>query len=284
MESPDPEMPLSFKKIDAVAPGQAVHYASLEILNKGNRDLEICCGWHNTVGAPFLQPGCRIAGAAERWSVPPAGGEFDDTTRLVPGAEFASLAGAPLAGGGSADISLVSGPIGYTDFACGVIPLSAGLGWSAVVNPVLSLAYVCFFTGPAAAAEDDIILRFNDLWMQYGGRCFTPWAPFEGGTDLTYCLGVENAAAAYAYGLDFSRKLKRLMNAPATALIPGGQSRTLRYGTLFAPYGDKALDGGLGTAEGEDGCLVCTGKGGEKACFAADPAFTLLRRLEKLPG
>jgi hypothetical protein len=284
MESPEPKMPLSFKKIDAVAPGEPVHYGSLEILNRGNADLEICCGWHNTVGAPFLQPGCRLSGAAERWSVPPPGGEFDDTTRLVPGAEFASLSPAPLPGGGAADLSLVPGPIGYTDFACGVIPVSAGLGWSAVVNPALSLAYVCFFPGPAGAVGDDIVLRFNDLWMQYGGRCFTPWAPFEGGTDLTYCLGVENAVAAYAEGLDFSRKAKRLMDAPVTARIPGGQSRTLRYGTLFASYGDRILDGGLAAAEGEDGFLVCAGKGGGSVRFAADPAFSLLRKLERIPG
>ncbi|MDR1106475.1 MAG: hypothetical protein LBL44_08975 [Treponema sp.] len=283
MESPEGSMPLSFKKTDAVVPGESVHYASLEITNRGKIDLEICCGWHNTLGAPFLQPGCRISGAAGRWSTPPKGGEFDETTRLVLDAEFASLAEAPLAGGGKADLSLVPGPTGYTDFACGVIPASAHLGWSSLVNPALGLAYVCFFPGKAAAAEDDIVLRFNDLWMQYGGRNFTPWAPCEGGTDLAYCLGTENAAAAFAYGLEYSRERGEVLGAPAVVIIPAGKSRTLRYGTLFAPYGEKILDGGIAAVEGGDGILACGGKGGT-ARFGADGEFRVLKKIERRTG
>ncbi|MDR0601145.1 MAG: hypothetical protein LBG42_02065 [Treponema sp.] len=278
MESPDAAMPLSFKKTDAVIPGESVHYAGLEITNRGNGDIEICCGWHNTLGAPFLQPGCRISGAATRWSTPPKGGEFDETTRLAMGAEFSSLAEAPLSGGGTIDISLVPGPTGYTDFASGAIPASSALGWSAVVNPNLGLAYICFFPGKAAAAEDDIVLRFNDLWMQYGGRNFTPWAPFEGGTDFTYCLGTENAAAAFAYGLDYSRRVKELLGAPAVVTIPAGKSRTLRYGTLFAPYGERTLDGGIASVEGGGGSLACGGKTGTVR-FGADGEFRVLKKI-----
>jgi hypothetical protein len=279
MESPEKGMPLSFKKTDVLVPGEPVHYAGLEIHNNGNTDIEICCAWHNTLGAPFLEAGCRISGAAEKWITAPRGGEFDETTRLVSGAEFSSLSAAPLSGGGTADISLVPGPIGYTDFACGVISSKARLGWSALVNPCLSLAYICFFPGPAGAADDDIVLRFNDLWMQYGGRLFTPWAPCEGGTDFTYCLGTENAIAAYAYGLEYSRKTRQLLGAPVTVVIPAGKSRTLRYGTLFAPYGNKALDGGMIAAEAEDGSLVCRGKEGT-ARFAADTAFRVLKGIK----
>jgi hypothetical protein len=279
MESPEKGMPLSFKKTDLLVPGEPVHYAGLEIHNNGNKDIEICCAWHNNLGAPFLQAGCRISGAAEKWITAPKGGEFDATTRLALGAEFSSLSAAPLSDGGTADISLVPGPIGYTDFACGAIPASAPLGWSALVNPHLSLAYVCFFPGPAAAADDDIVLRFNELWMQYGGRPFTPWAPCEGGTDFTYCLGTENAASAYAYGLEYSRKAKELLGAPTTVMIPAGKSRTLRYGTLFAPYEGKALDGGILAAEAEEGALVCKGKEGT-ARFTADTAFRVLKGLK----
>jgi hypothetical protein len=281
MESPEPKMPLSFKKIDAVVRGQAVHYTSLEIANKGGSDIEICAAWHNTVGAPFLQSGCRVSGAADRWITALKGGEFDPTTRLAFGAEFDSLTAAPLAGGGTADISLVPGPIGYTDFACGVIPASASLGWSALVNPHLKMAYVCFFTGAAAASEDDIILRFNDLWMQYGGRCYTPWASGEGATDMTYCLGTENSAAGHPLGLRFAREQKQVLGAPSTVRIPAGQSRVLRYATLFAPYEGGSRDGGICSGEGGDAALVCTGKNGTGR-FTADPGFGILKRLEAL--
>jgi hypothetical protein len=296
MGSPDKAMPLSFRKIDLILPGQAVHYTGIRVQNKGDQDIEICAGWHNTLGAPFLQAGCRISGAAKVWTTPPLGGEFDTTTRLSMGKEFASLEGAPLARGGKADISQVPGPLGFTDFATGVIPSSAKLGWSALVNPVLKLAYVCFFTGPASAAEDDIILRFNNLWMQYGGRPFTPWAPYEGGADLTYCLGTENAAAAYAYGLEYSRRAKHILNAPTTVSIPAHGVRTLRYGVLFAPYEGAVLDQGIRTIEADNGLpgrtegypgdsrLVCSGTK-EFWSFRADSAFTVLKQIEtRYPG
>ncbi|MDR3172864.1 MAG: hypothetical protein LBU19_01320 [Treponema sp.] len=279
LESPDTAMPLFFQKLDAVIPGHPVHYTSLTVKNRGGRDITIGMGQHNTLGSPLIQAGCRISGAAHAWATPPAGGEFDATTRLVLGAEFKTLAEAPLARGGTADISLVPGPIGYTDFAVGVIPASARLGWSALVNPSLKLAYICFFTGPAAQGADDIILYFNDLWMQYGGRRFTPWAAYEGGTDFSYCLGTENSVAAYAYGLEYSRQVTTVLGAPATVTIPAGEAKTLRYGSLFAPYDEAGLDQGITGIEGGQSELVCTGKGKSQR-FTADPAFTLLKGLQ----
>jgi hypothetical protein len=283
MESPEPEMPLSFKKIDAVISGHAVHYASLAISNRGTNDIEISPAWHNTLGAPFLQSGCIISGAANRWSVVPAGGEFDTTSRLALGAEFASLEAAPLASGGTENISLVPGPNGYTDLVCGVIPDSASLGWSALVNPFLKMVYVCFFTGAAAAGKDDIIIRFNDLWMQYGGRTYTPWASREGGTDLTYCLGTENSVAGLPFGLQYAREKKQLMGAPTTVCIPAGKIRTLRYGTFFAPYEGAILDSGVSSAGTGSGSLVLTGENGA-GHFAADPAFEVLKKIETQVG
>jgi hypothetical protein len=279
MQSPEPKLPLFFKKIDAVVSGHAVHYTSLEIANKGGADLEVCAAWHNTAGTPFLQNGCRISGAANRWITAPKGGEFDATARLAFDAEFASLDAAPLASGGTADISIVPGPIGYTDFACGVIPASASLGWSALVNPGLKMAYVCFFTGEAGAAEDDIILRFNDLWMQYGGRFYTPWAPGEGASDMTYCLGTENSVSGYALGLQSARERKQLMGAPTTVCIPAGKSRVLRYGTFFGPYEGGVLDNGVSSAEDGGGLLALAGKNGAGR-FTADPSFGILKKIE----
>jgi hypothetical protein len=279
MESPESDMPLSFRKIDAIIPGQNIHYTSIAVKNSGTRELEICAGWHNTLGAPFLAEGCRLSTCADAWITAPSGSEFDTTSRFVPGAEFPNLREVPLLKGGKADVSIIPGPLGYSDFAAGRVPAGAGLGWSSLVNPALKMAYVCFFTGPAAAGEDDIIFRFNDLWMQYGGRPFTPWAPYEGGTDLTYCLGTENSVAAFAQGLGYAKQIRKVLDVPATITIGGGEEKYLRYATLFAPY-KKVLDEGINSVEGESNSLICKGKGGHWH-FTADPSFSLLKVLEK---
>jgi hypothetical protein len=283
MESPDRAMPLSFRKLDVLVPEQNVHYISIQVKNSGAADIEICAGWHNTLGAPFLAEGCRLSTAADGWITAPTGSEFDTTTRLIPGAEFSTLNEAPLATGGRADLSSIPGPLGFTDFAAGRISGKAHLGWSSLVNPFLKMAYICFFPGPAAAPGDDIILRFNDLWMQYGGRPFTPWAPYEGGSDLTYCLGTENSVSAFAQGLEYSRQAKKLLGAPTVVTIPGGGEKTLRYGVLFAAYENGVLDGGVCSLEGDTNALVCKGKT-EYWRFNADPGFARLRALEKKTG
>jgi hypothetical protein len=283
MKSPDAAMPLLFKKIDAVVPGESVHYSALSIQNLGGTDFEICCAYHNTVGTPFLQAGSCISAAANAWITPPAGGEFDATTRLVLGAEFAALSRAPLAFGGKTDISKVPPPIGYTDFVSGVIPKTAHLGWSSVVNPELKMAYICFFPGPAALGEiggDEIILRFNDFWMQYGGRPFTPWAPWDGGPDQTYCLGLENAVGAWACGLDYARSVKKVLRSPATVTIPAKTEKTLYYGTLFAPYEKGILDSGIVGIDTEENRLVCK-SATEFWKFDADPSFSAIRLVKK---
>lgn len=282
MKSPEAGLPLSFKKIDVVFPGVPVHYTSVELVNGGDKKAELCFGWHNTVGAPFLQAGCRLTAAAERWATAPKGGEFDDTGRLAIGAEFKSLKKAPLRCGKTADLTTVPGMIGFTDFATGPIPAKAALGWSAVANPALGLVYATVFPGPAAAGADGIALSFNDLWMQYGGRRFTPWAAYEGGADRTFCLGVENAVGAYANGLAYARKLKELMGSPTVFSIEPKDRKALRYGTLFAPYAAGALDEGVAALEAEKGKLVLSGaaKGAKSVKIPADADFSKLIRLE----
>ncbi|MDR0599430.1 MAG: hypothetical protein LBG84_05035 [Treponema sp.] len=278
MESPDEAFPLSFSRIDVLLPEQAVHYTSLKVKNRGTANLDICAAWHNVLGAPFLHQGCRISGAAQRWMTPPPGGEFDTTTRLALGAEFPSLAKAPLLRGGKVDISQVSAPTGYTDFAAGAIPRSASLSWFAAINPFLKMVYLSFSPGPALAGEDDIVLYFNNLWMQYGGRPFTPWAPYEGGPDLTYCLGLENSVSAYAYGLEFARETGSLMGNPVTVTIPAMGHKTLRSGVLYAPYLGTSLDEGIGIVHGEESRIICSGR--EMSFFNADPLFKVLKKLE----
>jgi hypothetical protein len=277
MESPEKTMPLSFSKIDALLPDQAILYSSLRVRNTGAVDLEICAGWHNTAGMPLLYPGCRISGAAKNWMTPPPGSEFDTTTRLALGAEFSSLSAAPVLKGGKTDLSVVPPFNGYTDFAAGAIPKTARTGWLSMVNPSLKMIYLSFFTGPAAAAENDLILYFNNLWMQYGGRPFTPWAPCEGGPDMTLCLGLENSVSAFANGLEYSRNQKTLMGNPTTVIIPAAGEKILRYGTLAAPYA-AGLDEGVSGVEAEEKRLVVKGK--ENVFFTADPAFSVLKSLE----
>lgn len=275
--------PLRCTKIDAVIAGQPVHYTSLAIENTGDKSVSINVGWHNTVGAPFLETGCRISACAETWNTAPEGGEFDDTGRLVLGKPFETLAKAPLRSGGTTDLSLVPPPIGYTDLVSGKVPAGTDLGWSAVVNPHQQMVYICFFPGPGAAEPDEIALTFNNLWMQYGGRSFTPWAPYEGGTDLTYCLGTENSVGAFANGLEYARKHPTLMGNPTLVEIPARGKRILRYGTLFAPYKAEALSSGIVHITGEREGLRCkaTGNTFGETLFRADPTFSLLKRLEK---
>jgi hypothetical protein len=283
MKSPDRAMPLLFKKIDAVVPGDSAHYSALSVQNLGGVDVEICCAYHNTVGTPFLQSGCCISAAANTWITPPPGGEFDSTTRLVQGAEFKSLSKAPLGFGGKTDISVVPPPIGYTDFISGAIPKTARLGWSSIVNPVLKMAYLSFFPGPAALEDgggEEIILRFNDFWMQYGGRPFTPWAPWDGGPDQSYCLGTENAIGAWAYGLDYALTVKNVLGSPTTVTIPAETEKTLYYGTLFAPYENGILDSGIVGIDAEESGLVCK-SATEFWKFDADPSFSVIRGLKK---
>ena len=278
MESPVKENPLSFSKLDVLLSYQSIHYTSIRVRNRGFQDLQICAGWHNVLGTPFLSQGCRVSGAAEKWITPPPGGEFDTTTRLALGAEFSNLAKTPLLMGGKTDLSFVPAPIGYTDFVTGAVPRRSDLTWLAAVNPFLKMAYITFSPGPGSAGEEDIALFFNNIWMQYGGRPFTPWAPYEGGPDLTYCLGLENSVSAYAYGLEFAREMQKLLGNQTTVKIPAMGQRTLRSGVLFASYEGTALDEGINSLEAETTRLVVKGK--ETACFDADPSFNVLRTLE----
>ena len=280
MESPEKTMPLSFKKIDALITGHGVHYTSIAVKNNGNKDLEICAGWHNTLGAPFLAEGCRISGAASAWATAPKESEFPPTTRLAVGAQFPSLTEAPLSAGGKIDLSHVPCPIGYTDFVTGSIDSSVALGWSSVVNPALKAVYLCFFPGPAGAGEDDIVFWFNNLWMQYGGRNYTPWALHDNGTDQTYCLGTENSVAAFSQGLEYSRQTGKLLGAPATVIIPAGKQKVIRYGSLFASYEGTSLDEGVLSLEAQAGALLGIGKK-DKNRFAADPFFSVLKKIEQ---
>jgi hypothetical protein len=279
LKSPEDRMPLVYKKTDLVIPGQPVHYSSLTIKNDGNDDIEINAAYHNNLGAPFLQAGCRYSCSAKKWGTIPKGQEYDTSTRLALGVEFNSLKKAPLKNGKTVDISLIPPPIGYTDYVAGAIPKTCKLGWSALVNPIIKYVYICFFPGPAAATKDDIVLWFNTMWMQYGGRPFPPYAAYEGGTDVTYCLGAENVTAAYGGGLEYSRKIKEVLGVPAVIKLEGKTQKTLNYGTLFASYTGSVLDEGIQSLAFEGERLIAVGKNKKICILNADSSFGILKKI-----
>jgi hypothetical protein len=281
MKSPDASMPLRWDRNDQVFAGQPAYFSSVRISNSGNKPLSINVARHNTIGSPFLEAGCRISLSADRFIAAPAGTEFDTTGRLVQGGEFSSLASAPLRSGGTVDLSLVPGMIGSTDLITGAIPRKAGLGWSCVVNPKRGLAYLCFFPGAANLPAGEIALSFNDLWLQYGGRRFTPWAKTEGGEDRTYCLGTENAVGAFANGLEWSRANPVLLGNPTMVEIPAGGSRTLRYGVAIVELGADLVREGVAAVEAEEGAMILKGaKAFQRVAIGAD--FALARHLAGL--
>jgi hypothetical protein len=285
LRSPAPAMPLAWSRCDLVLPGQPAYFTVMRIANGGGEAAQaINVARHNTLGAPFLQAGCRIHLCAERFLAAPSGTEFDDTGRLVPGAEFSSLATAPLRSGGTVDLGIVPGMVGWTDFVTGAVPPRLALGWSCVVNPELRLAYVCFFPGRAALPAGEIALGFNDLWLQYGGRPFTPWALHEGGADRSFCLGTENAVGAFANGLAYARAVPNILDTPTTVEIPAGGQRTLCYGTALVGLDEALVREGVVAIEAEQGALVLKGaRASQRVPVSADfgAVRALCARLER---
>jgi len=259
LQSPDERMPLNFEKLDVVRNGHAAYYSALTVANHGAAPVEINVARHNTLGAPFLESGSRITMGARIFAAAPSGTEFDATGRLAQGAQFDDLRRAPCRDGGTADLSVVPGMIGYTDLITGPVPLDADLGWICVVNPALKLAYLTFFPGLRSLSEDELGLSFNDLWMQYGGRHFTPWALHEGGLDRTFCLGTENSRGAFANGLGYSRAHPELLGSPTLAAIPAHGSRTLYYGTALLELDEALVAEGIADVEAEGASIVLKG-------------------------
>ncbi len=274
---------LSYRKYDIVLPDHPVHYSVIKVKNSGGAGYRVNAAWHNTLSAPFLDSSCLIDLSAREYATAPSPGEFDSTGHLAPGAQFDNLERAPLRNGRKINARIVPGMIGYTDFITGPVPKKARLGWSSVVNPNLGAVYLCFFKGPAADAPSDIVLTFNDLWLQYGGRRFTPWAQAPGGTDLTFCLGTENAVGAYANGLAYSLEHPELLGAPTTVEIQAGEERTLSYGSLVAEYDRDKLSGGVEQVEIDRSSRIAvqgkkaTGSGAQT--FKADAEFTEIAKI-----
>ncbi len=268
------EIPLAVTKHDFVFARRPGHYVYLTVRNEGDRPYRFNLGWHNTIGAPFLSPGCMIDVSADRFATPPSPSEFDETTRLAAGAEFDDLSRAPLASGGTVDLRRVPGMIGYTDFVTGAVPVGAPLGWSAVVNAAVGAIYLSVFRGPACVAAGEIPIDFNDLWMQYGGRAFSPWGARAGGTDYTYCLGAENAIGAYAGGLAYSLENPEILGRPTTVEITPGEELDHVYATFVLSYQGGVLDSGVSRVEqGTDTIDVVPVGAGPVVSIPTDPTL-----------
>lgn len=266
---------LQYKKFDVIIEEQPVHYCVIEITNNNNHAIEINGGWHNTIGSPFLETGCIIDVVSQSFATPPLGGEFDETGRLAIDATFYDFEKAPTRFGNTVNLREVPGVIGYTDFVTGAIPQSAELGWITVVNPRLKMIYMPFFKGPASIGENDIPILFNMLWMQYGGRAFTPWANYDGGTDFEFCLGTENATGAFANGLSFARKQKELLGNSTTFTLKPSETKHLYYGTLYTTYDENSFNSGIDTVRKSDKTIDLLSKSGTKTLeISADPAFS----------
>lgn len=279
LESPDPSYRLSLCKSDIMFDGQPAYFSLMRLRNTGDRPLSVTMGRHNTLGSPFLQTGSKISLAAERFAVPPGDAGAEPLGRLAAGAEFESLDAAPLRAGGTADIGVVPGMIGATDLVTGAIPSRLALGWSCVANPALGLAYVSFFPGEAGLPDGEIALGFNVLWMQYGGRPFTPWALHEGGADRTFCLGAENTVGAFANGLAWALGHPKLLGRDCLVTVPAGGERRLCYGTALVELSPEILREGVRGVEAEEGALVLKG-GRSSQRVPMDATFTRSRRLE----
>jgi len=254
-----PALPLTYEKLDLVLPGQPASYSFIRIRNAGDAPVSINLVRHNTVGAPFLAPGCRVTVCADRFMAAPVGTEFDPTGRLLQGAEFERLSAAPLRGGGTVDLREVPGMIGHSDFVMGAVPERLALGWSCVVNPVLKLAYVCFFPGLAGLPAGEVAPSFNELWLQYGGRSAAPWAMFDGGDDRTFCLGTENGTSSFNLGLGYARANPVLLGRPTVFEVPARGARTFAYGTALVALDDALVREGVEGIEAEPGAMVLAG-------------------------
>lgn len=274
-------LPLLYTKYDFLIEDHPVHYTVLDVRNTGSEPYSINAAWHNTVGPPFLSAGCLIDTAAEVFATQPGADTAGETapiagveaSRTAPGAKFENLDNVPLRGGAVADLRVVPGMIGYSDMICGAMPAAADVAWSSVTNPHLKLSYVTFFRGASTCGQDEVSLNFVNFWMQYGGRPYTPWAAYEGGTDLCFALGVENATGAFVNGLAASLECREVLGRPTTVAIGPGENKRLFYGTALFAYDDSVLDNGIARIVPAENGLAVTGRSGEQTFVRIDRGF-----------
>lgn len=268
-----------YEKYDILLTGHSVHYQVMKMRNGRDEDFVYGGAWHNTTGQPFIEKGCRISASADRYHTPVVSHDPEQREMLALNCEFASLKQAPTKDGGSADISVVPGMIGFTDFLTGRIPQDADLGWMSVVNPNQESVYLTFFEGPASVPDGEFTFYFNHLWLQYGGRNYTPWASYDGGVDRVFAVGVESAISAWGYGLDYSADHPILMGNPTQLTLKVGETKSIYHGTLIGNLHTDVLNTGIERLQKLDGELEAFNEEAQSVRFLADAKFTKIREI-----
>jgi hypothetical protein len=268
------------RKLDLLLPNQPVHYTAVFITNNGQEDLVGNAAWNNEVGPPFLESGCVLNASAEHW-ITAAQGQIDVcASRLPSQTQFEDWRKAPSKEGGIIDLSEVPPPIGKTDMISGVVPRSAHLGWSSVINPRQQMVYFTFFPGPAALDEDMLPINFNNFLFEYGGRCETPWAFYRGGMSQQYSLNCGSGTNNLYAGLQGAQNTDAILGAETTVTIKTGETRSLYYATAFAPYDNNRIGGNFYTVEQVvEGLVLKRTK--SYAFIPADSTFHSLKALAK---
>ncbi|HHS9996130.1 TPA: hypothetical protein ACTW31_005040 [Klebsiella pneumoniae] len=267
--------PLSYRKWDLLGAQGAVHSLLLEVRNDGAVSQPVNLAWHTTLGEPLLCEGGLLSCSARKYAVPPTGSEFDTTGRLQRGAQFTSLAGAPLANGGTVDLRRHTLYCDRSDMVCAQMPPadSAQPGWGAFINPRLKLGFLTL--APRAGLADLAPAHFCNFWLHQGGRHFVPWADDAGGPDRCRALGMEMAVGYFANGLAASLKTPENLERPTYLMLaPGARVRFAVVNLLFTP----AFDGELTALETSDRGLTI-GNGGVSQHIDCDIALSALNRL-----
>lgn len=268
------------RKIDMLLPNQPVHYTACVITNNGTEDLVANATWNNELGSPFLESGCVLNASAESWATGDENSLIGTNARLAPNTVFDDWKKAPLKAGGTVDLSEVPPVIGKSDIISGVIPKTASMGWSSVINPRQQMVYFNFFPGPAAVAEDEVPINFNNFIFDYGGRNETPWSLYPGGMSQQYSLNCGSGTNHLYEGLEHTKPGDQLMGADTTITVKPGETKTLYYASAFCAYDNNRIGGNFNTVEQVvEGIVLKRTK--SWAFIPSDSTFHCLKQLTK---
>ncbi|EMK6667571.1 hypothetical protein V9J75_001022 [Vibrio fluvialis] len=212
---------LEYSKTDYLRNNDNSHYMVLEVTNSSSESIPINLAWHTTLGAPFLERGCRILDNCSDYLVAPYRTEFDDTTQLKPGSRFASLNQATGRVGNSVDCSTMTGYSGHSDFITATTPSTRQM-WAACYNPFMQLIYITVI--PFNQIANQVTPSFMNYWIHAGGRGAQPWADYTGGCDRNYALGMECSIGGSCKGYDWSLENPTVLGKPTMHHLPAFSS------------------------------------------------------------
>lgn len=153
---------------------------------------------------------------------------------LKAGATFTSLERAPLAHGGTTDLSRYPARRGFEDLVMLTADPKLSLAWNAVTFP--AGRYVYF------ALRDPRQLRHTILWISNGGRHYAPWNGRHVGV-----MGIEDTTSYFHFGLAESAKPNPLSRRgiPTSVTLDPKQPTVVNYifGVAEIPAGfDRVKD------------------------------------------